>query len=213
LLPFSDFSFSAVAFFSKYPDAAQPPPILFICARSSPHVPNARLLPQAPFLLLCRRPKPLLPGAQPDLLHRALRAPPALLPRPAVPPCSDFVRPASSPTCSAPPATRSCVPPSLPALARVVLHALGRASLPTHARALHPLDTGALWLAPLRAEFLLCAARLGCLSTLSSTACHEVPARKLSVGRARSSLFAVESSARCPCRRSSLAVHSGVGCR
>jgi hypothetical protein len=100
LPPSLDFSFSAVAFFSKYPDAAQPPPVLSICPRSSPQVPSTRLLPQAPFLLLCRCPKPLLPGAQPDLLHHALHAPQA---------------------------ARSRVPPSLPALARVVLPALARA--------------------------------------------------------------------------------------
>jgi hypothetical protein len=245
LLPFLDFSFSAVAFFSKYPDAAQPPPVLFICARSSPQVPSARLLPQAPFLLLCRCPPSLFflapsrisstapscsnssvatPSRSSLLGFRRARKLPYVLcsssrtqPRSSQPPCASARRspcarsrlaPYARARAPASPRHRSSL--ACPSARRV---SPLRGAPRMLARALHPLDTGALWLAPLRAEFLLCVACLGCLPALSSTARREVPARKLSVGRAQSSLFAVESLACCPCRRSSLVVRSGVGCR
>nr|ACG43789.1 hypothetical protein [Zea mays] len=85
--------------------------------------------------------------------------------------------PSRGPCSTAFPCVLPCIAPSL-------LHLPW--SRPRICRSLHPLDTEALWLTPLRAEFLLCAARLGCVQVLSSTARHEVPTCKLSVGRAPS---------------------------
>ncbi|NP_001351241.1 uncharacterized protein LOC100278027 [Zea mays] len=109
-----------------------------------------------------------------DFPRRELDAQP-FLSSPSSSPWSFF--PSRGPCSTAFPCVLPCIVPSL-------LHLLW--PRPGICWSLHPLDTGALWLTSLRAEFLLCAARLGCLPALSSTTLHEVPTRKLSVGRAPS---------------------------
>jgi hypothetical protein len=131
---------------------------------------------------------------------------PAPLPAPQA---SSSWRPARSPP-PHPPCSSSCRQPrsSQPpyASARRSSSACSRLAPYARARALHLLDTEALWLAPLRAEFLLCATRLGCLPALSSTARREVPTHKLPVGcappSARLSPSARDTHRACSCARS-----------